>query len=91
MTVDLMDHEVLEAAKILEELTQKYQYKKATGDQLIGMAEEAATKFEAIGLRVQVDVLTTPPTIEIVDRITQYDHERQSAEVRKGLADKFYK
>jgi hypothetical protein len=95
--LELQEGEIAAATKIMQELYQKYYYRKASFDNLISLKGEAEEKFAAINLQVVVDwvmpsisVEQTPPQITIVNRLKEFDAEQNRYEVGKGLADDFY-
>jgi len=95
--LELQEGEIAAATKIMQELYQKYYYRKASFDNLLSLKGEAEEKFAAINLQVVVDwvmpsisVKPTPPQITIVNRLKQFDPEQNRYEVGKGLADDYY-
>ena len=53
--LELQEGEIAAATKIMQELYQKYYYRKASFDNLISLKGEAEEKFAAINLQVVVD------------------------------------
>ena len=97
--IELMESEIMGAAKIMQELYAKYYHSKASYHNLISMKNEADEKFAKIGLQVVVDwvmpgisIKPTPPTITIVGRINgkEYNPDQARYEIGKGVADPFY-
>jgi len=93
--IELHETEIMEAAKIMAELTTKYSRRTATFENLSSMRGEAEEKFEKIGLLVRVDwamsgLTGNPPEILIIGRLTDYNPERARFEIGKGVADPFY-
>ena len=93
--IELHESEIMEAAKIMAELTSRYSRRTATYDNLSSLKGEAEEKFEKIGLLVRVDwamsgLTGNPPEILILGRLTEYNSERARFETGKGVADPFY-
>jgi hypothetical protein len=96
--INLHDSEVTAAAHALVYLQSKYGHRPATYPNLLSMKGEAESLFEKMGLQVVVDwvgpalkVPPEPPIISIVGRLTEFDLERHGWEVKRGVADEFYK
>lgn len=93
--IELHESEIMEAAKIMAELTTRYSRRSATFENLSSLKGEAEEKFEKIGLLVRVDwamsgLTGNPPEILILGRLTEYNVEQQRYEIGKGVADPFY-
>jgi hypothetical protein len=93
--IELHESEIMEAAKIMGDLTTKYSRRTATFENLSSMRGEAEERFEKIGLLVRVDwamsgLTGTPPEILILGRLTEYNPEQARFETGKGVADPFY-
>lgn len=93
--IELHESEIMEAAKIMADLTTRYSRRPATFDNLTSLRGEAEEKFEKIGLLVRVDWIMSgltqqPPEILILGRLTEYNPERARFETGKGVADPFY-
>ena len=93
--IELHESEIMEAAKIMAELTTRYSRRSATFENLTSLRGEAEEKFEKIGLLVRVDWIMSgltqqPPEILILGRLTDYNPERARFETGKGVADPFY-
>jgi len=92
---DLYDYEIMKVGKIAKELVDDFSKKTNTHMNLSEMAKRAEDRFQAIGLKVHVDLAPVlfhqPPCIEILGRIEtteqakqEYDHERKRWEVLGG-------
>ena len=93
--IELHESEIMEAAKIMADLTARYSRRKASYENLSSLRGEAEEKFEKIGLLVRVDwamsgLTGNPPEILILGRLTEYNPEQQRFEIGKGIADPFY-
>jgi len=93
--IELHESEIMEAAKIMADLTNRYSRRTATFENLSSLRGEAEEKFEKIGLLVRVDwamsgLTGNPPEILILGRLTEYNAEQQRFEIGKGVADPFY-
>lgn len=96
-TIELYDSEVMQAAKILNHLQDKYSRRMATHENLKSMGAEAEELFYKMGLGVTVDwigpALKVPPepvTITVYNRLTPFDPERQRREAQMGIADELW-
>lgn len=77
--------------KVYAHLMSKYAHRPDTFENLTSFRKEAEDRFRDIGLLVEVKTLKIgEPEIEIVGRLTEYDHEQQSYEVKKGVADDYW-
>jgi len=93
--IELHESEIMDAARIMADLTAKYSRRPATFDNLSSLRGEAEERFEKIGLLVRVDWMMSsftgePPEILIIGRLTDYNPERARFETGKGVADPFY-
>jgi len=93
--IELHESEIMEAAKIMADLTTRYSRRPATFENLTSLRGEAEEKFEKVGLLVRVDWIMSgltqqPPEILILGRLTDYNPERARFETGKGVADPFY-
>jgi hypothetical protein len=93
--IELHESEIMEAAKIMADLTAKYSSRKASFENLSSLRGEAEERFEKIGLLVRVDWMMSgltgnPPEILIIGRLTDFNPERARFETGKGVADPFY-
>ena len=97
--LELMESEIMGAWKVLEQLQNKYGYRKASHENLVSLKGEADELFEKIGLQVVVDCVLPgimqqqqPPTITIVGRLSgnDYNPEQNRYEIGKGVADRYY-
>jgi len=97
--LELMESEIMGAAKILKDLQDKYSHRKGSYENLISLKQEADDKFEKIGLQVVVDwvlpgLMTEPqpPTITIVGRLSghEFNPEQARYEIGKGVADTYW-
>jgi hypothetical protein len=97
--IELMESELMNVWKLLQELQYKYGNRKASFANLTSMRNEADEKFAALGFQVVVDwvmpsisVTPTPPTITIVGRLdgSEYNPEQNRYETGAGVADPYY-
>jgi len=97
--LELMESEIMGAWKVLQELQNKYGYRKASHENLVSLKGEADELFGKIGLQVVVDWVLPglhqqqqPPTITVVGRLSghEYNPEQNRYEIGKGVADDYY-
>jgi len=97
--IELMESELMGVWKLLQELQDKYGYRKGSFENLTSMRNEADEKFALLGFQVVVDWVMpgisstpTPPTITIVGRIdgSVFNNEQNRYETGKGVADTYY-
>ena len=92
---ELYDYEIMKVGKITKELASEFSKKTNTQMNLAEMAKKAEDRFQAIGLKVHVDLAPVlffqPPCIEIMGRIDttekakeEFDHDRKRWEVLGG-------
>lgn len=92
---ELYDYEIMKVGKIAKELSAEFSKKTNTQMNLAEMAKKAEDRFQAIGLKVHVDLAPVlffqPPCIEILGRIAttenakqEFDHDRKKWEVLSG-------
>jgi hypothetical protein len=93
--IELHESEIMEAAKIMADLTARYSNRKASYENLSSLRGEAEERFEKIGLLVRVDWMMSgltgqPPEILIIGRLNEFNPEKARFETGKGVADPFY-
>ena len=92
---ELYDYEIMKVGKITKELVAEFSKKTNTQMNLSEMAKKAEDRFQAIGLKVHVDLAPVlfyqPPCIEIMGRIdttenakSEFDHDKKKWEVLGG-------
>lgn len=88
---DLLESEIMAVGEVYAHLMSKYAHRPDTFANLTSFRKEAEERFRDIGLIVEVQTLKVgEPTIEIVGRTNEYDHEQQAYEVKKGVADPYW-
>jgi len=102
--IELMESELMDVWKLLQELQYKYGMRKGSFENLTSLRNEADEKFAKLGFQVVVDWVMPglmqlngqnapqPPTITIVGRLdgSVFNPEQNRYETGAGVADKYY-
>ena len=102
--IELMESELMDVWRLLQELQYKYGERPGTFANLTSLRNEADEKFSALGFTVVVDWVMPglmqsngkaspePPTITIVGRTngSTYNPEQNRYETGAGVADTYY-